>query len=239
MIIRIKKEITKEIKMNEPIRLSGKLYLLGINPKKGGIISASYTAMDYMLLGTLFLELYLHKNISFEGRQIIVKNTQSKIPLHQYILDKMSKPNRPLKISRWMNKLYFSLKYIRKDIRHELVRKRIIKMRPRRFLFFRWETPVLVDKQLIYHLVSDIENHIFKGTSDEEEIMLLSMIKPAGLLKRIFPNKDKRKRAKTQLARLMVENQVSIAVADAISAAQAVAASIAVSAATSAAVTSS
>lgn len=225
--------------MNDSIRLSGKLYLLGIHPQKGGVISASYTAMDYILLGTLFLELYLNKNIRFEGRRIIIQNPSSKIPIHQYLLEKMSKPNRSLKISRWMNKLYFSLKYIRNEIRQDLVKKRIISMQTRRFLFFSWKTPVIVNKQITYHLITDIENHIFKGTSDEEEIMLLSMIKPAGLLKRIFQNKEKRKQAIKQLDRLMVENQVSIAVADAISAAQAVAASIAVSAATSAAVTSS
>lgn len=239
MILRIKEENTKEIKMNEPIRLSWKLYLLGINPKKGGIILASYAAMDYILLGSLFLELYLHKNILFEGRRIVIQNVSSNIPLHQYLLEKMSKPKRSLKISRWMNKMYFSLKYIRNEIRHELVKNRIISMHSRRFLFFRWERPVIVDKQLIYHLISDVENHIFNGTSDEEEVMLLSMIKPAGLLKRIFPDKGKRKRAKVQLARLMVENHVSIAVADAISAAQTVAASIAVSSAASAAITSS
>lgn len=239
MVLRIKKENTKEIKMNEPIRLSEKLYLLGIHPKNGGIISTSYTAMDYILLGALFLELYLNRNIRFEGRWIIIQDTSSKIPLHKYLLEKMSKPKRSLKISRWMNKLYFSLKYIRNDIRQELVNKRIIVMQSRRFLFFRWKVPVIINKQLIYHLVSDIENNVFKGTSDEEEIMILSMIKPAGLLKRIFQNKERRKLAKKKLTRLMVENQISIAVSDAISAAQAVAASVAVSTATSAAITSS
>lgn len=223
--------------MNESIRLSEKLYLLGIHPKKGGIIAASCTAMDYILLGSLFLELYLNNNIRFEGRRIIIQNASSKILLHQYLLEKMSRPNRPLKISRWMNKLYFSLKHIRNEIRLRLVKKRIISMEQRGFLFFRWNVPVIRNKQMVYHLVSEIETTIFNGTSDEEEIMMLSLIKPAGLLKRIFQNRERRKQAKMKLNRLMVENQVSIAVADAISAAQAVAASIAVSAATSAAVT--
>jgi hypothetical protein len=65
----------------------------------------------------------------------------------------------------------------------------------------------------------------------EEEIMLLSMLKPAGLIKRIFPEKEKRNRALEKLKNLMVENQVSVAVSEAIAAAQAVAASVAVSAA--------
>ena len=40
------------------ISKKNKLYLLGIHPQKGGIISSSYTAMDYVLVGSLFLELY-------------------------------------------------------------------------------------------------------------------------------------------------------------------------------------
>lgn len=225
--------------MSETIPLSEKLYLLGIHPDKGGVISASYTAMDYVLLGTLFLELYINKNITFEEKRIIILNSSSKIPLHRYLLEKISKTNRPLKISRWMNKFYFSRKYILKKVRQGLVDKRIIRMKPRNFLFFHWETPVISNRREINHIINDIENHVFKGTSDEKEIMLLSMIKPAGLLKRIFPDKEKRKQAKKHLARMLVENQVSIAVADAISAANAVAASVAVSAATSAAITSS
>ena len=57
--------------MNESIPLSQKLYLLGIHPQKGGIISAAYTAMDYALLGSLFLEFYQNKNIKFDNKKIV------------------------------------------------------------------------------------------------------------------------------------------------------------------------
>ena len=213
--------------MKESIPLSQKLYLLGINPQKGGIISASYTAMDYVLIGTLFLELYQNKNINFENKRIVVLNTKSDNSLHQFLLWKISKSKRPLRISRWINKLYFSLKHIRKEVQQGLVDKRIIRMQPKQFLFFKWKKPFLVNKQVVYKLVAEIEKLIFSGSANENEVILLSFIKPAGLLKRIFPERDKRKKAKRKLKQLMVDNQVSIAVADAISAAHAVAASAA------------
>lgn len=217
--------IKKLKKMNETIPLSQKLYLLGINPQKGGIISASYTAMDYVLIGTLFLELFQNKNINFENKRIVVLNTKSDNTLHQFLLEKISKSKRPLRISRWINKLYFSLKHIRKEIQQSLVEKRILRMQPKQFLFFKWKKPLLVNKQVVYKLVAEIEKLIFNGTASEDEIILLSFLKPAGLLKRIFPEREKRKKAKRKLNQLMVDNQVSIAVADAISAAHAVAAS--------------
>jgi len=213
--------------MNESIPLSQKLYLLAINPQKGGIISASYTAMDYVLIGTLFLELYKNKNINFENKRIVVLNSKSENPLHQFLLEKISKSKHPLKISRWINKFYFSLKHIRKEVQQGLVEKRIIKMQPKQFLFFKWNKPVLINKQIVYKQVAEIEKKIFSNTASEDEIILLSFLKPAGLLKRIFPEREKRKKAKRKLNQLMVDNQVSVAVADAISAAHAVAVSAA------------
>src|SRR5665811_2102795 len=104
-------------------------------------------------------------------------------------------------------------------------------MEPKQFLFFSWEKPIVVNKQVVSKLVSEIEKQVFSGSVSEEEIILLSFLKPAGLLNRIFPEREKRKKAKVHLKKMMIENQMSVAVADAISAAQAVAASIAITAA--------
>lgn len=223
--------------MDQPIPLSQKLYLLGIHPEKGGIISASYTSMDYILLGSLFLELFQSKSIRFENKRIEVINGRSDNSLHQFLLDKLSTSSKPLKISRWINKFHFSMKYIRGEVQKQMVDKNIIRMENKSFLFFKWKKPVLIKKQEVYSLVNEIERNVFGNPTSEEEIMLLSLLKPAGLLKRIFPEKDKLKQAKKRLKKLTVENQISIAVSDAISATQAVAASVAATTVASSSVT--
>jgi len=223
--------------VDQPIPLSQKLYLLGIHPEKGGIISAAYTSMDYILLGSLFLELFQSKNIRFEKKRIEVTDSSSENSLHQFLLDKLSTSSKPLKISRWINKFYFSMKYIRGEVQKQLIDKRMIRMENKGFLFFKWKKPVLIKKQEVYSLVNEIERNVFGNPTSEEEIMLLSLLKPAGLLKRIFPDKDKLKRAKKRLDKLTVENQISVAVSDAISAAQAVAASVAVTTVTTSSAT--
>lgn len=212
--------------MTGSIPLSQKLYLLGIHPEKGGIVSASYTAMDYIIIGSVLIELFQNKNIKFDKKKVIVLNNKAENDLHQFVLDKMERSSRSLNISRWISKFHISRKYIRNEIQQGLVEKRIIRMEPRRFLFFSWKKPILVNKQVVYSMVNGIEKQVFGGTITEDEIILLSFLKPAGLLKRIFPDRHKRKQAKQRLKKIMVENQVSIAVADAISAAQAVAASV-------------
>lgn len=221
--------------MNDTISLSQKIYLLGIHPKKGGIIAPAQNAMNYVLIGTLLLELYLNKNIDFEKNRIVVKNQKSQNSLHQFLLDKMGKTERNLKVATWISKFTFSNKFIRTEVQRELVQKRIIRMEPKRFLFFRWESPVIVHFQLLYRLLSEIENMVFKGTNGDEELLLLSFLKPAGLMSRIFQEREKRKFAREKLKKIMAENQVSIATANAIAAANAVVASVAVMVAVSSA----
>ena len=217
--------------MNQPIPLSQKLYLLGIHPEKGGLISASYSVMNYILIGSLFLELFLNKNIRFEQKKVVLLNDKTSDPLHRFLLEKIKIKPEPVKISSWIQKLQFSQKHIRREVQKGLEDKRLIKMEPRQFLFFSWHKSKIINNQPVYHLLSDIENQVFKGTENDEEIMLLSMLKPAGLLKRIFPEKEKRSRATEKLKKMMVDNQISVAVSEAIAAAQAVAASVAVTAA--------
>lgn len=224
--------------MEESIPLSRKLYLLGIHPKKGGIISASYSSMDYIVIGSLLMELNQNKNIRFEKNRLIISQKKSENELHQFLLDKISKANKPLKISRWINKLYFSRKHIRKEVQKDLYRNRYIRMKDKKFLFLRWEVPVLLNKQAVYRLLTEIETAVFKGTKSEDELILLSFLIPAGLLKRIFPDKEKRKQAKIKIKKIATANQVSNAVANAIAASQAVAASVAATAAATTAATS-
>ena len=217
--------------MNQPIPLSQKLYLLGIHPEKGGLISASYQTMNFILIGAVLLELFLNKNIIFEEKRVVFQNDKTNNPLHKLILDKISQKPKPLKVSVWINKLQYSQRLIKKAVQQGLVEKRLINMQPRQFLFFKWRKSELLNRQVVYHLLSDIENQIFKGTENIEDIMLLSMLKPARLIKRIFPEKEKRMRATEKLKQMMLSNQVSEAVTQAIAAAQSVAASVAISAA--------
>lgn len=97
--------------METNLPLAQKLYFLGIHPKKGGIAFRSNTAMDYVVLGGLLMELYLNKNIRFEQKKIVLLSTKSNNPVHRFMLDKMNGAKSPRKISRWINKFYYSLNY--------------------------------------------------------------------------------------------------------------------------------
>ncbi len=213
--------------METALPLSEKLYLLGIHPERGGIVSGSYTAMDYVLLGSLFMELYLQNKIRIEQKHISVLSLKTDNELHRFLLEKMSRSEKPRRISYWINKLYFSLKHIRGEVRQSLAKKRLIRLAEKRFLFFRWKKPVISNPMVVTKLVHEVQDLVMKGTRDERELILLSFIVPCGLHNRLFSTREKRKEAKRRLKEMMASNAVSAAVQDAISAANAVAASVA------------
>ncbi|MEZ5106075.1 MAG: GPP34 family phosphoprotein [Draconibacterium sp.] len=210
----------------ESLTLSQKIYLLGIHPKKGGIISPAYTAMDYCILGALFLELYQLKKIKIINKRIVLIDGKTDNELYRFILEKIGRSEKSRRISHWVNKFYFSLKYIRSVTQHQLAQKKIIVMEQKRFLFFTWNTPYIYDKQFVTKFLTEVEKQILQNPSSETEIFLLSFIKPAGLIRRIFPEREKRRQAGKRLTRLMNTNPVSIAVADSIAVAKAVTQSI-------------
>ncbi|MDX8339155.1 GPP34 family phosphoprotein [Draconibacterium sp. IB214405] len=214
--------------MDQAIPLSQKIYLLGIHPEKGGIRSASITAMNYVVIGSILMELYLDKKIKFDEKRIIVLSTKSDSPLHRFILAKLNEAKSPRKIIRWIQKLNLSHKYIIGEVQKGMFEKRLIRLESKKFLFFKWKKPVITNKQVMYRLVAETDTNIFKGTTVEEDLIFLSLLEPGRLLNRIYIDRKKRKEAKARLKQMMVKNRVSAAVADAISAAQAVAASVAV-----------
>ncbi|SEU01635.1 Golgi phosphoprotein 3 (GPP34) [Draconibacterium orientale] len=223
------------MKMDQPIPLAQKIYFLGIHPEKGGIRSGAASAMHFVVIGTLLMDLYLQKKIKFEGKRVIVLSTKSDNELHRFVLDKMSRAKSPKKISTWISKLNYSQKYIRSEVQKGLVAKRLIRLEEKQFLFFKWKKPVVLNKQVMYRMIAEIDKQIFKGTTAEEELIFLSFLEPAAMLRLVYQDRRKRKQARARLKQMSINNRVSGAVADAIAASQAIAASVAASAAASAA----
>ena len=195
--------------MSEPIPLSEKLYLLSIHPKKGGIISAALTASDFIIIGSLFLEMFQFRNIRFEKKRIELLNSRSENKIHEFILEKMARTDSNFKVGRWFNKFYFSLRFIRGRIQQNLSDKRIIRMHEKHFLFFKWKSPVIINQYVVYHLVDEIDRIIFKGPESDEDLFLILMLQPAGLMHRIFISKERRKEADRRIKEILSGSKTS------------------------------
>ena len=65
-------------------------------------------------------------------------------------------------------------------------------------------------------MISEIENQLNATVKKPEELHLQSLLNASGLLKRMFPDKEKRKNIKEKLKQSETGNVVAKAVADAI-----------------------
>lgn len=218
--------------------LSEKLYLLAIRPHGGGIIFSASNAIRYVLAGALLFELAGGQYVRLEGKTVHVLNSGSREPLYQFILGKLSGRQKQMKIQSAISRISWLYGPVRRMINESLVRKRIIRLEKKRFLFFKWQKPVLIKRQTIKRLQMDTVKLVSVGTTDEQEVMLLSLLPPAGLLKVIFPDREKRKSAQLLIKKLAVQGGLSENVSAAIAAANAVAVAVTTAAVSAAAVRS-
>lgn len=211
--------------MEKPLSLSEKIYILGIHPSKGGIIRNAASALNYALIGGVILELQKNGNIELENKRFVVKNLNSNDPVHRLALSKIRSISKSRRISSLVNRFSFSAREIRHKIRASLVEKGMIRLVERRFLLiFRWNIPVITDRKTVSRLLDYVERQTFSRSAEYEDNLLLSLIIPANLLRRIFPERHKRRLARVKLKNITAGNPVAKAIQQAIWAAHAAAA---------------
>lgn len=202
--------------METLLNLAEKLYLFSIHPEKGGIISDAYQQRDYVLAGAVIFSLLETEKIALEEKKVRIKSTMGLDPLQQVAIQKMSRFSHPVSVSRWVNRLSWSGRNFRPVIKNSLKEKRLIRLEPRQFLFFKWEKVFLTDRMKVLSMISEIENQLNATVKKPEELHLQSLLNASGLLKRMFPDKEKRKNIKEKLKQSETGNVVAKAVADAI-----------------------
>jgi len=211
--------------MEHQLSLPEKLYLLSINPQKGGLVNSEGLSLDYSIIAAYIMELERAGNIEIVDSRIRVKSFNSGCVVNAFILKKFKKFDNPLKISRWFNRLYYSLNHIKRGLKAGLVEKRVIRLEGHRFLFFGWQKPFLLEKTMAREMSLKVGNMVYEGQAAGDWKMFLSLIEPAGLLKRIFGDRQKRRNARQRLKQMNVDNEITVALKKAIAGARAAAVS--------------
>ncbi len=197
--------------MDKQLSISEKLFLLNINPQKGGMLFRSSQTLDVTLCGAIIMELYLLKVIGIANKRVSIGSENPSNDLHKFVLEKFVKHQNPKRISFWISKLGFSVRGIKKMVKAELVQKRLIRLEERRFLFFKWYKPYLLDKMHVREIGDKINKQLFEGKYTTEEFMVLSLLMPNRLLFRLFPDREKRKNARKKLKGLPLNNKELLA----------------------------
>lgn len=197
--------------MENNLPLAEKLFLLSIKPRNGGLIGNGVYYVQFGFIATLIKELEESGNIIIRGKRVEVKSFENNDPLHAYILSKFKKYSKPLKLTRWFSRLYYSLKYITNELKSRLLKKRLIRVEQRKFIFILYKKSCLTEKALVREMVDKIRSQLYSSNISPEWGFILSVIEPAGLMNRLFPVRQQRNSAKRRLKQLNLENEISSA----------------------------
>jgi len=193
-----------------------KMYLFSVHPEKGGIVMAAYNTLVPVLTGAVLFDLIAAKKITLEEKRIILTGNTGHDPLQAFVLEKIATASKPRTAQFWIHKFSWSSKKIKAFVKDSLKQKRLIRIEERQFLFFRWDKVFLTDRVKVAGFISAIEAQIKGGGKTPVDDGLLSLLIPSELLKRLFPEREKRKNIKSGLKQMQLENVVAKAVTDVI-----------------------
>lgn len=208
--------------MEQALTLTEKLLLLAVKPDKGGIFNNDSQSIDFTLTGAAWLELVLSKNAGIINKRIELISDKAGLPLHAFMLEKLVRSPRPRKLSHWLSSFIIPKRKVRALVYDSLILKKEIRLEDRHFLFFRWKKPFLAPGNHAVQLINQIKSHIIDGPGSPEELYLISLLEPARLLRRIYPDRQMRSKARQKIRGYLSGNQITGEVRQAIETASAV-----------------
>ena len=203
--------------MDKSLKLSEKLFCLAVNPKKGGIFMNASSALSMTLTGSVFVEMMNKGLVSIEkGVVHLVNRTVQNDEIHEFFLNRVRLRNKDRKMRTWISYFNARGRKIRKLFIHNLVRKNVLRVEEKSFLFIPYEKVYLMDRELVENIRKDVENaSLGLGTTSDDLLVLAVMVAKTNILSRIFPDRARRKEAARNLKKLP-ETDVSKAVQEAI-----------------------
>lgn len=202
--------------METSLSIAEKIYLFSVHPEKGGIVAAAYNTLVPVITGAVLFDLIAVKKLILEEKRIVLNDKKGQDPFQEFMLEKIAAASKPRTALSWIHRFSWSSKKIKAFVKESLKQKRLIRIEQRQFLFFRWDKVFLTDRVKVTGYISNVENQIAGSNKIDVDVGLLSLLIPSELLKRMFPDREKRKNIKSKLKQMQLENVVSKAVADVI-----------------------
>lgn len=190
------------------LTLSEKLLLLSIRPEKGGYYFSSSGARDYSLLGALLIEMEQAGYLKFDGTRVIGQPGRTHSLAYDYLLERILATGKSRKIQYWLSTPGISKSKIRKSVLQSLVTKKEVRMEEKHFLFFSWKVPCLQAGNSARRLSGDLRRIVRKVPDETGEILLLTLLEPAQLIRRVFPDRKQHKMVREKIKALQTGNLV-------------------------------
>jgi Golgi phosphoprotein 3 len=195
------------------LNLADKLLLLALDDEKGTFVSGPF-ALTYGFAGAILLELSLKECIKIVDKKVVINNFKSIDDsfLNSYLeLLISSKKERSLKF--WIQKFGNKERSIKKEILDKLILKGILTKREQKFLWIfnndKFPTvnskPENILRKRLYEIIE------FNKKPKLDELMLISLIDTCDLNRTVY-GKDRAKRCKDSIKKIIVDAKNSLAI---------------------------
>jgi len=203
--------------MDKTLKLSEKLFCLAVNPSNGGIFLNASSTLSMTLTGSVFVEMMNNGLFSVEkGVVYLVNSSVQRDEIYEFFLNRIRLRGKGRKLRNWVS--YFNVRgrKIQKLFIRNLVRQNVLRTEEKRILFIPYEKVYLMDRELVENIRKDLEATLLgKGYPNDDILILSVMVAKTNLLRRIFPDRSRRKEASRYLKNLP-ETEISKAVQEAI-----------------------
>ena len=190
--------------MKQELKLSEKLFSLAVNPTRGGILSGSYSLLGITLSGLVLLELMRKGLISIDNGMVRMVNPSiQQDEIHEYFMKHIRRHGKDRKLRTWISWFNGRPRKLQQAFIRQLVRKNVLRVEERRFLFIPYNKVLLMDKALVESISREVKDVLLgKRDSNEETIILALMAQKTNLLGRIIPDRAERKIATSNLKKV-------------------------------------
>lgn len=201
--------------MDSSLKISEKLFCMAVNPVKGGILMNSATALPMVLTGAVFYELSKNGIISIEDNIVVLKNRNiNSDEILEFFLRHLRLKEKNRKIRYWVSYFNNKSRAIHKKFIIGLVRKNILRVEEKRFLFIPYKKTYVSNRPLVESFSKEIEQFVSGKIKENDEIVILALLAlKLNLMGRIFPDRKERKEAVRKLKKLP-ESEITKAIQD-------------------------
>jgi hypothetical protein len=203
--------------MDKSLSLSEKLFCLAVNPKNGGILFCTSSALSITLAASVFIELINKNLISIKDGVIHLENPTPQLDaIHDFFMNRIRLRRKDRKLRNWLTYFNVRNRKVQKLFIRQLVRKNVLKTEERRILFIPYEKVFLLDRDLVENIRLDIELAALGNVVSNDDFLILAvLVNKTNLLSRVFPDRIRRKEAKRFLKNIP-ESPISKAVEEAL-----------------------
>lgn len=190
--------------MKQDLKLSEKLFCLAVDPKSGGILMGAHSVLGITLSGAVLTELFEKGMISINNEVVHLDNpSYLNDEIHELFMNRIRLSKKDRRIRGWISIFNGRGGKFKNALIRQLVRKNVLRLEERRFLFIPYKKVFLMDRMLVESIGQEVKDTLMGKTHPGEEAMMLAMLAVrANLLRRIIPEKEERKTAALNLKKI-------------------------------------